>query len=125
MTATVHLSGPLFDGRGPAAVDAIVEDITRDVTAQAYAEWATNLDGSIRRPTPYYETQLTTEVHGDHGRVHDRGVVYGPWLEGTGSRNRTTRFKGYASARRAAATTQGKARAIAEATVARNLGRLG
>jgi len=29
--------------------------------------------------------------------------VYGPWLEGTGSRNQTTNFKGYKSARLATA----------------------
>jgi len=34
------------------------------------------------------------------GKIHDSGVVYGPWLEGTSSRNQTTRFKGYASFRR-------------------------
>jgi hypothetical protein len=33
------------------------------------------------------------------GRIHDSGVVYGPWLEGTSRRNNTTRFKGYRSFR--------------------------
>lgn len=124
MATTVNLSGPIFDARGTAAVDAMVEDIVRDVTQQAYAEWMTNLNGSIRHPTPYYETQITQDVHGNEGRVHDRGIVYGPWLEGTGSRNRTTRFKGYASARRAVAQTEAKAHEVAEKAVKRNLGRL-
>jgi hypothetical protein len=30
------------------------------------------------------------------------GPVYGPWLEGVGSRNATTRFKGYRAFRKAA-----------------------
>ena len=34
------------------------------------------------------------------GKIHDSGVVYGPWLEGTSSRNQTTRFKGYSSFRK-------------------------
>ena len=33
---------------------------------------------------------------GGHG-----GAVYGPWLEGVGSRNATTRFKGYWAFRKA------------------------
>ena len=42
-----------------------------------------------------------SNIHGEtpsslHGRIHDSNVVYGPWLEGVGSRNDTTRFKGYA-----------------------------
>jgi hypothetical protein len=34
------------------------------------------------------------------GTITDGGVIYGPWLEGTSSRNRTSRFPGYASFRR-------------------------
>jgi len=34
------------------------------------------------------------------GKIHDSGVVYGPWLEGTSSRNLSTRFPGYSSFRR-------------------------
>jgi hypothetical protein len=37
------------------------------------------------------ETVVTTEL-----------ATYGPWLEGTGSRNETTRFKGYHGYRKAA-----------------------
>jgi len=37
------------------------------------------------------------------GLIHDNEVVYGPWLEGTGSRNAPrTSFKGYASFRKTA-----------------------
>jgi len=37
---------------------------------------------------------------GAHWKISDNGVIYGPWLEGVGSRNATTRFKGYANYRR-------------------------
>lgn len=97
----MDVSGPLFDGRSEAAVDRFLETAKYDVGAQALAEVATNLDRSIRQPTPYYETQITADWQGSDRVVHDRGIVYGPWLEGTSSRNRTTRFKGYASFRRA------------------------
>lgn len=50
--------------------------------------------------TGNYRRNLHTMVRDLHGRIDDGGVVYGPWLEGVGRRNRTTRFKGYASFRR-------------------------
>ena len=39
------------------------------------------------------------QVQGLKGRIGDKGVRYGPWLEGTSSRNKTTRFKGYGAFR--------------------------
>lgn len=78
----VRVSGPLFDGRAQAAVDDFAREAQRDVAAQAYSEWMTNLNRSIREPTPYYETQITVTQRGADQVVHDRGIVYGPWLEG-------------------------------------------
>jgi hypothetical protein len=53
------------------------------------------LDDRIVHPTPYYETQITMVKVPEGKVIHDRGVIYGPWLEGTGERNKTTSFKGY------------------------------
>lgn len=81
-------------------------DAVRAVASVLLSTWQQNLDTSIRHPTPYYETQLTVQhVSPSVRKVHDRGVVYGPWLEGTSSRNETTRFKGYSALRRARQTT--------------------
>ena len=84
-----------------------------------------NLDTSIRHPTPYYETQINIRDQGDASVVNDRGIVYGPWLEGTGSRNRTTRFKGYASFRRATATLQGQVPRLVQVVLRRYLAKMG
>jgi hypothetical protein len=121
----VDVSGPLFDGRAAAAVAAFAEDAKREVQQQVYAEVMTNLNASIKKPTPYYETQIAmSQGEGDY-TVHDRGVIYGPWLEGTSERNRTTRFKGYASFRRAAQSIQGKVPQLVQAALARAIQRLG
>jgi hypothetical protein len=101
VSTIVVARGPYFDRRRPAIIHAMERDCVEQVAQQAYAYVMTNLHSSIRHSTPYYETQVTNDRRGDDRRIHDRGVVYGPWLEGTGSRNRTTRFKGYASFRRA------------------------
>lgn len=50
--------------------------------------------------TGHYRRSIHGVTEHLHGRIDDSGVVYGPWLEGTSSRNETTRFKGYASFRR-------------------------
>lgn len=98
----VHLSGPLFDGRLDGQIEAMLGEMVYTSAAQGYADVMLGLNAHIQFPTPYYETQVNVARDGDGLVVNDRGVVYGPWLEGVSSRNRTTRFKGYASFRRAA-----------------------
>lgn len=46
-----------------------------------------------------FRRNLHGEVKQNVGRLWNN-VIYGPWLEGTSSRNQTTRFKGYAMFRR-------------------------
>lgn len=112
-TIVVEAHGPLFDGRAQHEVRAFLHDATEQVAAQGLADWQFNLDRSIRHPTPYYETQVHLQrVAEDRVEVNDGGIIYGPWLEGVGSRNRTTRFKGYASFRRAVQSASQKAPAI-------------
>ncbi len=98
---TINLSGPWFDGLAPGMVTAMLDEMKYAIAAQVLADWHQNLDRSLQHPTPYYETQITLQQRVDDWVVHDRGIVYGPWLEGTSSRNRTTRFRGYAALRRA------------------------
>ncbi len=120
----VHVSGPLFDGRADAAVTAFLDDAKQAVAGQGSSNVHRNLDTSIRHPTPYYETQIMVERQGNDVVVHDRGVIYGPWLEGVGSRNRSTRFRGYFSFRRATQALRKQAPAIVERVLRRYLGRM-
>nr|ALS91095.1 MetaGeneMark_Unknown Function [uncultured bacterium] len=107
---TINISGPLFDGLADHEADRLAIAVVDDVSAQAKADWMTFLDSSIRHPTPYYETQITISVDNPHRKVvNDRGIVYGPWLEGVGSRNSpVTRFPGYHSLRRGVTATQAR-----------------
>jgi len=123
---SVTVSGPIFDGTADQALDDLAWDLAWDVGGQALADWSANLDASIRRPTPYYETQTTEQMITDaSSAVHDRGIVYGPWLEGTADRNRSTRFKGYAAARRALQSTRARVAAIAARDLPPYLARMG
>lgn len=99
---TVKLTGPLMDGRLDGMIDDMLAEMIGTTAAQGYAGVMTGLNQHIQFPTPYYETQINIASAGYALVVNDRDVIYGPWLEGVGSRNRTTRFKGYFSFRRAA-----------------------
>lgn len=90
------LTGALLTGNPVPVIDRFITDVVWEVGAQALADVHQVLDRSIRNPTPFYETQLMSErMAPDRVMVHDQDVVYGPWLEGVGSRNKTTKFKGY------------------------------
>lgn len=126
-TIDVRLIGPLLTGAPAATIDAYLKDATWQVGSQLLSEWHQNLDRSIRNPTPYYETQIMVERVRRDVVVHDRGIIYGPWLEGTSSRNQTTRFKGYASLRRALQQLQrsGRVEQILQVVLRPYLARLG
>lgn len=50
----------------------------------------------FKNPTGFYSRHIENRDLGDHHLIHDSGVIYGPWLEGIGSRNYpVTRFPGY------------------------------
>ncbi len=97
---TVDYHGPYFDDVEYAAA-------ARHMTAGVEAEVA-------RRGVPVVRHMVSSSIRVDGGpyadrhvvaeasEIRDNNAVYGPWLEGTGSRNApTTRFPGYHSFRRA------------------------
>ena len=89
--------GPLLDGSAPKLVDAGAQEITDDVAQAALNLVHQRLGQVLRRPTGYYESRVVTDraAGSDASLVTDQGVVYGPWLEGVGGRNKASRFKGY------------------------------
>lgn len=59
--------------------------------------------GRGKASTGHYRRSIHQEMKSDTmGIISDGGVIYGPWLEGTSSRNQSTRFKGYSSFRKTA-----------------------
>lgn len=87
--------GPLFDGRADTAAHDFVQDWERSLARRAKERWVSLLKSTIRNPTPHYWNQIDAVPAGAGWKIWDRMVIYGPWLEGVGSRNKTTRFKGY------------------------------
>lgn len=121
-TVSIVVHGPFFGDVG-ALIGALIDELTYAIAAQGLSNVQFNLDRSIQFPTPYYETQVMLERVGTDMVVHDRGIIYGPWLEGVSERNRTTRFKGYHSFVRAYQQLQGEADAIGQRVAAEFIGR--
>jgi len=121
----IDMDGPLFDGRALIAVEDFLDEAKDEVAAQGLAEVHLILDRSIRNPTPYYETQVNVSNVGTDRVINDRDVIYGNWLEGTGSRNATTRFKGYFAFRIAHQQLEQQAGPLAERVLPPYLRRMG
>lgn len=121
----ITITGPLFDGRA-AREFAAYADEAREQISEFAEEHVLGLMGvAFRHPTGYYESNVKTERAGDVARVHDSGIVYGPWLEGVGSRNSpVTRFPGYFHWRRTKALLVLRAPVMAERLLQRYLPRV-
>lgn len=129
----VKLSGPLFDGRAEAAVDRGLEAARAKVAEMGEILAGSALMANIRRESTGRAVRSVTTT--DRSRAYQTGrytmpvvvdrsetvvttdlATYGPYLEGTGSRNETTRFKGHHSFRQAGQELDGIAQGIADAT---------
>lgn len=122
----ITMTGPLFDGRVAREL-AAYSDEAREQIAEFGEEHVLNLMGmTFRNPTGYYESNVKTEqASADVSRVHDSGVVYGPWLEGVGTRNRPRPgFPGYEHWRKTKALLSLRAPEMAQRLLERYLPRM-
>lgn len=112
---TVHMVavGSLFDGRAEVEIEGGIQ-VVLDTVAQIGEDRIQNTLGDVlQNPTGYYESKIHTNRAVYDRTISDLPVVYGPWLEGVGSRNQTTRFKGYATFRKVAQSLEKDADMIA------------
>tara|TARA_R110002020_G_scaffold120129_2_gene273692 strand:- start:4930 stop:5358 length:429 start_codon:yes stop_codon:yes gene_type:complete len=112
----IIMRGPLFTKR-----KKIVRDVTKAFIQRVVEQGEQRLDEMLRpRPAGVYLSIQESDARGNlrqtgnyarnivgdvndsplEGVIHDSDVVYGPWLEGTSTRNQSTQFKGYASFRK-------------------------
>lgn len=114
----------MFDGTSLRVVANIMKQIDQAIGAAGVQLVGRELEQNLQNPTGYYQSQITYTTNTRETVVTDGGVIYGPWLEGTGSRNQTTKFKGYSSFRKATQQLNGAAELIAQTVVSRNIGAL-
>ncbi len=116
--------GPLFDGRARGALRDYRKAVEEALADDLLINIQTRLRLVLRNPTGYYQRRVRKTRATGHPRVTDSRVIYGPWLEGTGSRNVTTSFKGYSTFRLMAQRTQRNAVRIAERIAPRYVARM-
>lgn len=111
----VTREGPLFNGGAARAIEGFAEDWEEETAEYALGVVRRVHAGAFRNPTGYYESHVKISHDMGDPVLNDGGVIaYGPWLEGVGSRNSTTRFKGYHAFQIAAIATERRARSIGE-----------
>jgi hypothetical protein len=119
MANSIHVvaRGPLFDGVAKHELPAAVAAVQHEVASYAEYQWQANMYGSFQNATGRYQSHVNIAQRGPDLVVSDgypgSGLLYGPWLEGVGTRNKTTRFKGYFALRRARNSVAQKVPAIA------------
>jgi hypothetical protein len=106
--------GPLFDGSAEQIIDNAVLH-GQDAIAQEAVDLVHGRLGQVlRHPTGRYASRVVVDRSmPDRPVITDGGIVYGPWLEGTASRNTRSRFKGYQTFRRTTEDLQNRAATIA------------
>lgn len=115
LNVKVDQKGAIFNAASTQAnarrmVIAINEAIAQEGVNRVKAR----LGQVLQNPTGYYESRIAVERREIYRGVWDQNVIYGPWLEGTGSRNRTTRFKGYRTFRMVKQSLDNDSRDIAQ-----------
>lgn len=105
----VQISGPLLEGRAPQILDSWMRANMNLIADTSEAIVRSELDAVLKTQSPGgYRSQISSATRFNRAAthdvvVHDSGVIYGPWLAGTGSRNApVTRFRGYTHWRKAA-----------------------
>ncbi len=112
---SIRVSGPLYDGRAEAALHRYTEDLKDTLAKEAYDIIQRRLPKVIRVYTGRYASSIHIDRVQEDRVVTDFPIVYGPWLEGVGSRNfPVTRFRGYHTFRLASQELELKASGIAE-----------
>lgn len=114
----VVVSGPFFSPGEPFVTAAYLHKGQAEIAAETERRVHVLQHVHFKHPTGFYERHITNQDRVSEHLISDSDVVYGPWLEGVGSRNYPhTRFKGYAIVRRTTQEMQDRGMVIMDRTV--------
>lgn len=98
----------------------VSNDVEKAIAERGEQAVEQHLGRVMRNPTGYYLSHVHVVREGPGYAVTDDNVIYGPWLEGVGSRNSpVTRFPGYRAFRRASQLMDREAQRIADRIIGR------
>jgi hypothetical protein len=121
----VRALGPLVDGSAPGIIRAWSDEVKKDIAQEGVNRLKAFTMDKSGRATGHYQSEIqTSNLSYNDIRIHDP-VVYGPWLEGSSNRNRSTRFKGYRLWRKTAQALEEDAPKIAGRRMPELIARLG
>lgn len=96
VNVSVKHKGQIFNAAATKASAArMVIHINEALAQEGVDRVKARLGHVLQHPTGYYRSRITVQKRSTYRGITDGGVIYGGWLEGVSSRNRTTRFKGY------------------------------
>lgn len=122
----MELNGPIFDGQAQAIAARMCDEMEREIAQKGVDLVQGRLIQVIRKPTPYYWTQIETIKRRGGTEVTGESVIYHWWLEGKGSRNfPVTRFKGYHTFEITTGVLDARAESLAEPILAQYIPKFG
>ncbi len=96
LNVTIRQKGQIFNSANTRAAGRQMTTAINEALAQEGVRRVKSRLGQVlQNPTGYYESRIQVDRRSQYRGISDGGVVYGGWLEGVDSRNKTTRFKGY------------------------------
>lgn len=124
----VREEGPFFDNRVHRAFDDFTDGFEEEAAEWAERHIKRTYHREFKHPTGFYESNVRIHNVAGGAEVWDggrAGPVYGPWLEGIGSRNfPVTRFKGYHAFRKAATALERRIEELGHQTLVRYINRM-
>jgi hypothetical protein len=133
---TMDMTGPIFKAGGPN-LDREINGAVKELVQMGEERLAQTLrprpspgvyltisEAGKNASTGHYRRSISTTFKNLGAIISDGGVVYGPWLEGISSRNKTSRFPGYASFRRTGQWLEAKAEDVFGAYIQRFVRRM-
>lgn len=99
----------------------IPEKLELDLAETAVDDVRKIIRARAKNPTGRYERAVTSVRTSNSVKVHDGGIVYGPWLEGVSSRNSSSSFGGYHQFELSRRSVRKKAKVQAQVAVRRAL----
>jgi len=116
---SVRTRGNVFNGKAELILSSSVRTAARTIAEYAEERVQAILYEVLQHPTGAYQARINIRGVNQYAyAVNDDNCIYGPWLEGTGSRNTpVTRFPGYSTFRRVAQELEGVAVMKAEEAI--------
>ena len=116
--------GPLVSGKLAKGIEDARKSVEQDLGDRAVYLVQDAMSRSIRHRTGHLERAVRSTMRQGSLVVTADSVVYSAWIEGVSSRNKSSRFKGYANFRKATHRLQQEAGNLADDTIRVELSRL-